>query len=287
MTSPAVSRRLALAVLRAYPAAWRERYSDEMSSLIGESRLRIRDLVELLRGLLTERVRELISSDEHPARTAFVLSMLPPMFGLAFLSAAIGAAVALRELTGTGPGRAHDIMVGLLLASFAADAILFFAGRTRTDAGVKSYKPWVAPSLMPRLFATAVLFIAAIALEPDTSGNRIAALSPFVRWAVVLGFGLNAASLAACLAPSRRLLAAFMAVTAAGQRLADGRRFAADCRATRAIGLPAPVAEADAAVEHWTAELEAARVTLQTLGYRARFRREAMTAQPAAASSAR
>ena len=40
------------AVLRLYPAAWRERYAAELADLLSEQRLSIRDGVDLVRGAL-------------------------------------------------------------------------------------------------------------------------------------------------------------------------------------------------------------------------------------------
>jgi hypothetical protein len=76
VTSPLKSRppvqRAALAIVRRYPAAWRDRYESEVDGLIEDSSLTWRDVAELVRGMLTERARELVESDEHPKRTAFV-----------------------------------------------------------------------------------------------------------------------------------------------------------------------------------------------------------------------
>ena len=51
-----LTRALARAVVRAYPASWRARYGGELDSLIAELRLRPRDLVDLVRGAARERV---------------------------------------------------------------------------------------------------------------------------------------------------------------------------------------------------------------------------------------
>jgi len=90
-----VTRRLAQALVRRYPAAWRERYEQEVSGLIDDTSIRFGDLAELLRGLLTERARELVSADDRPMRTAATIGFLKVGFVLAFLGSAIGLGLAL------------------------------------------------------------------------------------------------------------------------------------------------------------------------------------------------
>lgn len=48
--------RLLRLLMRAYPRAWRERYADELISLVQERPLRIRDVVSLLRAAASERL---------------------------------------------------------------------------------------------------------------------------------------------------------------------------------------------------------------------------------------
>ena len=80
-----MTRRLAQALVRRYPAAWRERYEQEVSALIDDTSIRFGDLAELLRGLLTERARELVAADDRPTRTAATIALLKVGFVLAFL----------------------------------------------------------------------------------------------------------------------------------------------------------------------------------------------------------
>lgn len=48
-------RRLARGLVRAYPAAWRRRYGDELEALVDEMGVEPRDLIDLARGALRER----------------------------------------------------------------------------------------------------------------------------------------------------------------------------------------------------------------------------------------
>src|SRR4249920_1681086 len=93
-------RRLALAIIRRYPPAWRERYEAEVCALVEQSGMRVGDLAELVRGLLTERAAELLLNDERPRRTIVFLGLLKPAFSIAFIATAALIGHALRRLTG-------------------------------------------------------------------------------------------------------------------------------------------------------------------------------------------
>ncbi|HXT69617.1 MAG TPA: hypothetical protein VN700_07670 [Vicinamibacterales bacterium] len=51
-----MTRTFALRLLQHYPPAWRERYEAEVCALIDDSGVRVRDLAELIRGRITERL---------------------------------------------------------------------------------------------------------------------------------------------------------------------------------------------------------------------------------------
>ena len=80
-----MSTTLAHAIVSRYPQAWRERYEAEVRGLIDDASIRFCDLGELLRGLLTERARELLTSAENPSRTATILGLISPVSGGAFI----------------------------------------------------------------------------------------------------------------------------------------------------------------------------------------------------------
>jgi len=111
MRTRPLTGRLALAVLHRYPPAWRERYEREMTALIDDSTLAWTDAAELVRGMLEERAHELIQSDERPKRTAFVLSTLRCLFGVAFVGAVFVFAGLLRRLTGVPPESTAEALV--------------------------------------------------------------------------------------------------------------------------------------------------------------------------------
>jgi nitrite reductase/ring-hydroxylating ferredoxin subunit len=62
--------RLAHALLRVYPRAWRDRYAAEVGALLAERGVRLADLIDLLRGALDAHVSPQVASRLVAARTA-------------------------------------------------------------------------------------------------------------------------------------------------------------------------------------------------------------------------
>ncbi len=60
------SRRLALALLRLYPRAWRARYGDELLGLIDDAGLSWRIVADVAAGAVVERVRALVAWRNPP-----------------------------------------------------------------------------------------------------------------------------------------------------------------------------------------------------------------------------
>src|SRR5262245_921746 len=69
--------RAATWLVRHYPGPWRERYEDEVVQLLHDSRVRWRDVVDLTRGLFTERALSLFEPGDHPRVTSATLKFLP------------------------------------------------------------------------------------------------------------------------------------------------------------------------------------------------------------------
>jgi hypothetical protein len=143
-----VTRRLAQALVRRYPAAWRERYEREVSALIDDTSIRFRDLAELLRGLLTERARELVASDDRPMRTAATIGLLKVGFVLAFIGSAIGLGLGLRQLTGRGPRQLVKLVPSPRVVWFRVFVLVAIRARRRpVFSSFPPYNPGTEPLL--------------------------------------------------------------------------------------------------------------------------------------------
>jgi len=92
--------RLARAIIRRYPFAWRERYEGEVLSLLDDSPVAPVDVLELSRGLIVERAKALIEPADHPAltdwgfRTVAGLINIAPAVTIVVGGAALGGQLA-------------------------------------------------------------------------------------------------------------------------------------------------------------------------------------------------
>jgi hypothetical protein len=95
--------RLAHAIIRRYPSAWRAEYGEDLHAFVDDSSTGWRDVLDLARGCVVERARSLVAPEEHPQVAAAVwglVRLLPP---LAMSLGALGAGTALRSRYGPRP----------------------------------------------------------------------------------------------------------------------------------------------------------------------------------------
>jgi hypothetical protein len=116
---------LARAIVRRYPAAWRERYEDEVLALVDAGAVRPRDVVDLLRGWIRERVLALYEPSRHIpafrlisglALAAFVTVMVVGTLAVAAVPVLCGYLI--RLATGPLPVGTLDAMEWALLPFF-------------------------------------------------------------------------------------------------------------------------------------------------------------------------
>ena len=269
-------RRLALNLVRRYPAAWRERYEAEVSALIDESPVRLSDLGELFRGLITERARELMSAADKPKRTAAVLTWMPAVFMLIFTAAAVALGQALRRLAGPWSEPQQEIL-GVAIVSFLLVVTGFRIAANRRHWRRPLPKPpvgqspaWLASVLLPCVFiAIACATWADVLFARSDSDSTPWWLHAFIRGYVYL---MVLGHLTASLWPGRELLHALGELEGAEGWLRVNEAWVVSCREWIAKGVPSPLDDALAQVGHWTIERDSARARLQALGYRSRFR---------------
>ena len=269
-------RRLALNLVRRYPAAWRERYEAEVSALIDDSAVRLGDLGELLRGLITERARELMSAADKPKRTAAVLTWMPAAFMLLFTAAAAALGLALRRVAGPWSAPQEDVFGAIVVVFLFVIATVQFVATVRHARRpypkplVAQSPAWVASLLLPVAFVALVLAAWGEALLPwSAASSTLWWLHLFTR---VYLYWMILGHLTASLWPGRELLHALAELEGSEGWLRVNEAWVVSCREWIAKGVPSPLNDALAQVGYWTTERDAARARLHELGYRARFR---------------
>lgn len=274
-----MTRAFALRLLRRYPPAWRERYEAEVCALIEDSGVRVRDLAELIRGLITERVRELLTSAENPKRTATYLALTKPAAAVLFVSAAVGSGLVLRSFIGPlseDARQSGSIVFSSCLIVFMA--ISMFTRRRPWGAVDQPYPAWVGAVLLPSLFGTVVLAVAVNvtgSTEYAAPGTRwISANTP---WLNLFLYSNWVFDVCGSFWPGRKLLQAFLELQGAEQQLENSENWAASCREWIAKGVPSPLNDAERQVAEWSEKLAAARERVHAMGYRARFHRDDVT----------
>ena len=264
-------RALAHAVVRRYPAAWRERYEAEVRGLIDDTPVQFRDLGEMVRGLFTERVRELLMSDEKPRRAALVVGLATPIAGLLCAGLAWLAGRGIVRLT--GPWSDASAYVGLAVFCVLIMAILVLAirGRNRRDPNRPFVvAPDVAVRMLPLSFVAACVYAALMAqAEPTPSRILPSWVGYSANW---MYFALFAGSQIASFLPGQQLLETFGRIAGAEAAIRMNEQWVASCHDWIAKGVPSPLNDALEQVAKATAERDRARARLQELGYRARFR---------------
>jgi hypothetical protein len=269
-----MTRSLALRLLRHYPLAWRERYEAEVCALIDDTGVRLRDLAELTRGMVIERVREQLSSDERPKRTFRFLALVPLAFSVTFVGLAVLTGFGVRALTGPWPESAQETAAW----SVAVFIVIFFvvAGKTRRkvmDTSGPPYPAWVGAVLLPGLFLMFATIVAArMNLSEPTTGSATWFTRNFY-WLQWCFYTSSVSDLCSCIWPTRRLLWAFLAVQGAEENLKMNQAWAASCKEWIAKGVPSPLADAERQIQEWTTRLADARGQVHAMGYRARFSR--------------
>lgn len=265
-------RALAHAVVRRYPAAWRDRYEAEVRGLIDDASIHFRDLGELLRGLFTERARELLTSVENPRRTASILGFMAPLAGGAFLLVAWLTGYAMRAVVGPLSDSGQYVGLSLAVVLMIAFFVTWSRGWKRRDGAAAatpgSLPPDVVIVMLPMLFAQVALFAVILSGEPEYPSlipnwlNRVFQL--FV-WATIAG------NLLSSLFPGHALLQAFSQVAFAEGQIRSNEKWVEGCRDMISKGVPSPLNDALAQVGKWTVERDSARARLKELGYEARF----------------
>lgn len=268
-----VAHRLANRIVQLYPQPWRERYGDEVQSLIEDSPVRFSDLGELARGLVVERARALIEADDRPRRTAAILGALQPTFVIAIICVAWAIGLSMRGWLGRMPDFAlagHAVIVACYGVSVVAD----YHGRRRghVDRLPPRFPAVAGTILLPVLFAGIVLTSWGFWSELRNAGQS----TPLYLWSQALLYlffsGSTLAQISSGFWPGQRMLQALGRLAWVEDQMKWAQLWVDGCNTMIAQGVPSPLAEAQAEVGRWSRERDEALEKLRRLGYRARFR---------------
>jgi hypothetical protein len=259
-------RAIALAIVRRYPKPWRDRYEGEVSALIEDSDVRVRDLGELVRGLVTERTRELLSDDVRPKRTAAVLNWMPAIFIALLTAAAAGAGLMLRVLANPLPPVAGVTVLALVnLTGVVVYTLLVLRGRRNPQA--RQWPAWLTAVVVSSWFGLTVLIAwGGISNLFSSDLQGWARMLQCWVWAVLL------MEMATKIVPGRQMLQALTDLNYAEEQIQMNEAWVRSCHEWIAKGVPSPLAQAESQVERYARERDDARERLARLSYRARFR---------------
>lgn len=264
--------RVARSLVQRYPPAWRERYEDEVLALFEDSPPGWRDVAELVRGLLVERTRALVECTDRPMRTLAIVAHVKIIFSIVFALAAmlIGSVMRLWTPSATIAEVGSWLSPLLLLAIMSSRLILLIRQLPPRDFGRPLYPAWLAGTALLVFFVSIVMFQWVAERAPTPLETQLWGLRWFNEF---YACGMTSAWLLSDLWPSQRLLQALMHLQAIEGQLGSARAWVTGCHEMIALGVPSPLAEAEALVARWTRERDAARARVEQLGYRARFAR--------------
>lgn len=259
-----VASALARRTVGGYPQPWRERYEAEVLTLLEDSPARLRDVVDLVRGLLVERARALFEPGDRPELTAMLVALAG--FARANLIAAppILAGWAARHWLGPAPRSVATFAIVGLMGTFVTLRLVVRAIRQRWPSASsafpfkpgKAFSGWAAHIWLG-------LVIPAAFLVSWSSTHIIQGLN------TVFWFYPVWDQIAARRAWQVEMASAVQQLRTARQRLEWARMELERCERLINEGMPAPLQEARDVQTRLEREKEEALRTLHGLGYRA------------------
>jgi hypothetical protein len=267
MTSRAVLR-LARAIVRRYPAAWRERYEAELLALIVDSPPRWRDVVDLGRGSLVERARAVVEPAAHPKlAAAAVLAARYVLLPTVLMTAALGAGATLRWTFGPLSEAAADAAgVAALLTIAALGLAWLVRGARSVRAGTQRWSVGLAGGLA-WLGLVILLLIVLSWTDGAPEGMRL------VIWLYHTAIGTAVVLNRSRVRPGQQLLDTVNHLLVAREQLSWARMELTRCETLASEGAPVggELARAQTELARWQTQHDEAMRALQSMGYRARL----------------
>ncbi len=260
---------LACAIVHRYPAAWRERYEDEVLALMDDSSVRLADVVELLRGLFVERVKALIEPGDHPTLTDWGFRTVLWFVGVAPALTIVVGGAALGGQLGAWFGEPHSAVPWITVACCWAVVIVDVGGR-------RIFRIEPSRSINLALVLVTCLFVVMWhwSMAPSTPpSSRVPAQFHTLYYCAQLFLWLLVAHrLLGWRLPWRPMLDAVERFQAAREAVQRAQTEVDRYRASTDRAAPFHLQPALAALAHKEQERDQARAVVETYGYRARFR---------------
>ena len=259
-------QRAARRVVSGYPKPWRDRYESELLSLLEDSPARLRDVVDLARGQVVERVRSLFEPGERPLLSTTFVSLASLGRALTLAAPPIAAGWAAHYWMGPLPRSVANFVTLASLVLMLTFVVLM--ARVRSSAATPGERRHHFSNRAGRVYLA--LAIPTAFLMSWTSTHALQSLQQL--WWFFPVWEQFAA---------RRPWQVEMARAVAQMRTARHHlKWAVmeleRCEALVAAGFPAPIEKAQEVIARLVREEKDALATLHSLGYRARLTNPAL-----------
>lgn len=264
-------KQFARSIVRRYPAAWRERYEEEVLDLIESAPVRAYDVGELFRNMLVEQVRATVDI-ERPTEAAGKL--------MRYKALCLGGFVALTQIAGwtlwwtrSLSDSDSDRLAIYLMSFYGTLAAIWCVHKfLQRRKAVDARSPF--PAVIALICLPVHLIGSALWVWVQLSGN-----SAVPRWMEItqaiynsLYFGGPVAAwLMMQIWPGQRLVQLLTEFQMADGAVNVAKAHIASCEEWIAKGVPSPLTDAKAALEQRIVERDAIRERLDKVGTRPRF----------------
>jgi hypothetical protein len=260
--------RLARAIVRRYPAAWRERYEAELLALIEDAPPRWRDVVDLGRGSLVERAGAVVEPAAHPTLSAaVVLAARYVLVPATMVAGAVALGMALKAALGP-PSVATADTAGVVCLLLIAGSVLAYLAR-----GIRSVLAGVPRwSLgLPHTLIWLGILVGLIALETWT--GETPTTFGVLRWLYQAAIGTFLVLSHSPVRPGQRLVDSVNQLMLAREQLSWARMELTRCQtlASEGAAVEGELARAQSELARWQTQHDEAMRALQSMGYRARL----------------
>ena len=267
-------RQLARVIVSRYPAAWRERYADEVLDLIDNAPVRVFDVGELFRNMLLEQVRAAVDL-ERPTEAA--TKVMRWKFFAVGMTVVVTLSTSLflrwaRPLSAFEVERVTMLALMFWLALLGLWAMHTWRQRRRAKDDRSPFPVWVAIVCLPaHLLATTCWLWAGFIHVSDYSYSL-----QWMKWIQPLNHSLYlggpvSAWLMMQIWPGQRLVQLLTEFQLADGAVEGAKGYIASCEEWIAKGVPSPLSDAKVALEQRILERDVIRERLDKFSARSRL----------------
>lgn len=256
-------KQLARSIVRRYPAAWRERYEEEVLDLLDSAPVRVYDVGELIRNMLVEQVRAMVDI-ERPSEAAAKVMRYKALCVAAFVALTQAAGWAL-SWTRTLSDNDRDRLAVYVMSFYGTLAAVWCVHKLRQRG-----KALDARSPFPAAIALLCLPLHLIGsacwvwgqLSGTSSAPRWLEISQAIYHSLYVG-GPIAAWLMMQVWPGQRLVQLLTEFQQADGAVEGAKHYIASCEEWIEKGVMSPLADARKALDERIRERDAIRERLE------------------------